>query len=112
MLRFALAGLLAAAALAAQQDVHVSGREMKQDGSVTRARGGAAITNGTVRIQADSINYNQATREAEAAGNVRIQFLAKPVSAVDSQPSPGRNFEERMRMMRRNFPPEIIRDGR
>ena len=107
-MKFILVGLLAAATAVAQQDVRVHAREMNQDGVVISARGDAAISNSSVRIQADSITYNQETGEAIANGNVRIKFITKSVSSVDSDPLRNMTPLERMKMMKKRFPPEII----
>ena len=107
-----LLGLLAAAVAVAQQGVRVQGREISRDGSVTKARGDATISNSSVRIQADSINYNQATGEAEASGNVRIKFLSKTRETSELEPAPRPSpvflMEERIRMMRKLSRPEIM----
>jgi len=104
-----LGGLLAMATAFAQEEVSIRAREMVQDGAVTKASGGATLTNGAVRIQADSIVYNRAAGEAEATGNVRIQFLSKAGSPEETQPARGNlSLEQRMMRMMRSFPPEII----
>jgi len=104
-----LLGLLTTALAFAQrpQGINVQGRDMNQDGAVVKARGNATITNGTVRIQADSIIYNRETGEAEATGNVRIKFVTAESANVPVRMNPTPTLEERFKQMKRRFPPEI-----
>ncbi|HEY3836704.1 MAG TPA: hypothetical protein VGL72_09035 [Bryobacteraceae bacterium] len=102
-----LMSLLAAAVAVAQQDIHIFGRDARQDGSVTRVSGGATLSSPTIRIQADSITYNRETGEALATGNVHIKFLTKADSRMqpaDTQPT----MQERIERMRRLSLPEIF----
>ena len=102
-----LLALLLTAVLLAEQDVRIHGREITHDGSITKVRGDATISHSAVRIQADSINYNRDTGEAEATGNVRIKFLSKPASGSELPPA-GLSFEERIKRLQPRFPPEIM----
>ena len=103
-----LLGLLIGELAIAQQGFTVTARQTSQDGPITKARGDVVISNGSVRIQADSIDFNRETGELEAAGRVRIRFLSKP-TGDGLQPAPVPTMQqriERMRMMR--FPPDIM----
>jgi hypothetical protein len=92
----------------AQQDTRIHAREIQHDGVVTTARGDVTLTNGTVRIQADSVTYNRQTQEVEATGNVRIKFLP-PGTTGNLQPARRPTLEDQLRLLPlRRFPPDIV----
>jgi lipopolysaccharide assembly outer membrane protein LptD (OstA) len=109
---FLLSLLVLAGVALAQTKFDIRGRELQKEGPLTRARGNAVLVTDSVLLQADEVDFNANTGEAELRGNVRVKFFSKGLANASPRTVPDADsrdwLEKRMKIWRRLSLPEIM----